>query len=75
METKSQAKSADVNIILSGLQVPLQAKLIDTSLLTGEELAWVDVYHATCREKLSPLLKGATLEWLVKATAPIRQAA
>jgi Xaa-Pro aminopeptidase len=52
-------------------QVPLQTKLVDTSLLSHEELAWVDAYHATCREKLAPLLEGSTREWLMKATEPL----
>eukprot|EP00897_Mesotaenium_endlicherianum_P009270 jgi/Mesen1/8371/ME000468S07807 len=52
--------------------VPLQAKLIDIPSMSPEEIAWVDRYHASCTAKLSPLLTGYELEWLLKATAPLQ---
>eukprot|EP00953_Heterococcus_sp_UTEX-ZZ885_P041423 21131-Heterococcus_DN1.PRE.3 len=36
---------------------PLQRKLIDTALLTPQELAWVNAYSADVRAKLGPLMK------------------
>jgi Xaa-Pro aminopeptidase len=36
---------------------PLQCKLIDTALLTPQELAWVNAYSADVRAKLGPLMK------------------
>lgn len=52
---------------------PLQAKLIDPTLLTPLERKWVDDYHAECFEKLSPLLKDDpnTFEWLRVNTKPL----
>lgn len=37
--------------------VPIQSKLVDFSLLTKEEKAWLDAHNALCYEKLHPLLK------------------
>jgi Xaa-Pro aminopeptidase len=51
--------------------VPLDRRLIETALLTAEEIAWVDAYHAKVREVLSPRLKGGDLAWLERETAPL----
>jgi Xaa-Pro aminopeptidase len=51
--------------------VPLDRKLIEKSLLTAEEIAWVDGYHANVREILSPRLSGEDLAWVERETAPL----
>jgi len=51
--------------------VPLDRKLIDKSLLTSEEIAWVDTYHARVREVLTPRLTGDDLAWVERETAPL----
>ncbi|MBT9382572.1 aminopeptidase P family protein [Pseudooceanicola sp. CBS1P-1] len=51
--------------------VPLERRLIDTALLAAEERAWIDDYHATCREKVRPRLDEVTALWLDRATAPL----
>ncbi|EFJ06918.1 hypothetical protein SELMODRAFT_186551 [Selaginella moellendorffii] len=51
--------------------VPFQRKLIDMSLLSPEEIAWVNEYHVGCREKLGPHLSGVHSEWLLDATQPL----
>jgi Xaa-Pro aminopeptidase len=51
--------------------VPLDRKLIDVALLTAEEIAWVDAYHAQVREVLSPRLSGDDLAWVERETAPL----
>ena len=50
--------------------VPLCRKLIETSALTPPEREWVDVYHATVREKVWPLLEGdeRARGWLQRET-------
>ncbi|AOF88950.1 aminopeptidase P family protein [Sinorhizobium sp. RAC02] len=51
---------------------PIDRRLILTALLTDEELAWLNAYHAQTCEKLLPLLSDdATKTWLEKATAAI----
>ena len=51
--------------------VPLDRKLIDTSLLTADEIAWVDAYHAKVRALLAPQLSGEDLAWLERETAAL----
>ncbi|TYK12643.1 putative Xaa-Pro aminopeptidase P [Cucumis melo var. makuwa] len=50
---------------------PYQRKLINTSLLTFEELNWVNTYHSQCRDILAPYLDESEKLWLNKATEPI----
>ena len=55
--------------------IPIDTGCVDVSLLDAAEIAWVDAYHATCREKLAPLLRGpgdeAALAWLLEMTEPL----
>lgn len=51
---------------------PIDRRLIVTSLLTDEELDWMNSYHQQTREKLAPLISDeAVLSWLDKATAAL----
>ena len=50
---------------------PIDTRCLEPSLLTREELDWFDAYHAQVRERLSPLLEGPALEWLLERTAPL----
>ncbi|KAF8012462.1 hypothetical protein BT93_I0585 [Corymbia citriodora subsp. variegata] len=51
---------------------PYQTKLINLSLLTPEEIDWLNTYHSKCRDILAPYLDDAEMAWLKKATEPIR---
>ena len=51
--------------------VPLDRKLIARELLTPEEIAWVDAYHAKVRNLLAPRLSGDDLAWLERETSPL----
>jgi Xaa-Pro aminopeptidase len=53
--------------------VPIDRRLVDPSLLTDEELAWFNAYHARVLKELGPLLQGADLQWLEKACAPLKR--
>jgi Xaa-Pro aminopeptidase len=52
---------------------PYERRLIDGALLTLEERAFVDEYHARVRAVLGPLLAddSAVVEFLTQATAPL----
>ncbi len=50
---------------------PIDRTLVDASLLTVDELAWLDAYHARVRETVGPSLDPATRGWLDAATRPI----
>ena len=51
--------------------VPIDRRLIETSLLTESEIAWLDAYHAKVREIVAPQLEGEDLAWLERQTAPL----
>ncbi|SHN58936.1 aminopeptidase P family protein [Erythrobacter sanguineus] len=51
--------------------VPIDRKLIDKALLTADEIAWVDAYHARVREVLASRLEGEDLAWMQRETAPL----
>jgi Xaa-Pro aminopeptidase len=50
---------------------PIDRQLIDRSLLTAEELAWLNAYHARVVKEIGPLLQDSELQWLKQACAPI----
>jgi Xaa-Pro aminopeptidase len=51
--------------------VPFDRRLLDRSLLTDEEHAWIDNYHALVAEKIVPRLEGDDKHWLEQATRPL----
>jgi Xaa-Pro aminopeptidase len=51
--------------------VPLDRRLIEKTLLTDAEIAWVDAYHEQVRALLAPQLEGEDLAWLERETQPL----
>ena len=51
--------------------VPINKKMIEISILTAQEILWLNSYHNTVLAKLTPFIDLSTKEWLVKATSPI----
>ncbi len=47
---------------------PFDRKGIELSLLSEDEIDWVNNYHKRVREELTPLLAGDDLAWLIDAT-------
>jgi Xaa-Pro aminopeptidase len=52
---------------------PIDRRLVLAAMLTPEETAWLDRYHARVAATLAPLLDGETRAWLVAATRPLGQ--
>ncbi|MSO69502.1 MAG: aminopeptidase P family protein [Alphaproteobacteria bacterium] len=54
--------------------VPIDRRLVDTALMSADELAWLNTYHAMVRERLSPLLKGTpeAMRYLRRATLALK---
>jgi Xaa-Pro aminopeptidase len=50
---------------------PIDRRLIDPTLLSPQEIAWFDTYHARVLAEIGPHLEGEALDWLKAATAPI----
>lgn len=47
---------------------PIDLRLVDNTLLTGSEKAWLNAYHARVWETLKPLVAEETAPWLAEAT-------
>ncbi|WP_316178599.1 MULTISPECIES: aminopeptidase P family protein [unclassified Bradyrhizobium] len=50
---------------------PIDRRLIDFAMLTAEERAWLDAYHARVRETVRAALDENDQRWLDQATAPL----
>jgi Xaa-Pro aminopeptidase len=63
------------DLALLGFEVltlaPIDRRLVDVALLTPQELAWLDAYHARVRARLAPELDGDDRAWLEATTAPL----
>jgi Xaa-Pro aminopeptidase len=51
--------------------VPIDRLLTQRDMLTDEEAAWVDEYHARVHATLKPLVDAETAAWLDAATRPL----
>ncbi len=52
---------------------PIDLALVEPGLMTAEETAWLDAYHARVREVVGPQVEPAVRAWLDAATAPLRR--
>jgi len=52
--------------------VPIDRSLIEVSLLTPQERAWVDGYHADVAKTIAPQLEPAAKAWLLERTQPLQ---
>jgi Xaa-Pro aminopeptidase len=50
---------------------PLDQRLIDPTLLTDQELHWLNAYHGNVLRQLSPLVDDEVAQWLVRACEPM----
>ncbi|MGJ5181589.1 aminopeptidase P family protein [Bradyrhizobium oligotrophicum] len=50
---------------------PIDRRLIDVAMLSAEERAWLDAYHARVRDIVRASLDEADQHWLDQATAPL----
>ncbi len=50
---------------------PFDRSLFDTSLMTTEEISWVNGYHAMVYDRLLPLLDNDQAAWLREKTLPL----
>lgn len=47
---------------------PFDLNLFETSIMTDEEIEWVNEYHRCVRDSLAPLLSGEALAWIKNKT-------
>jgi Xaa-Pro aminopeptidase len=53
---------------------PIDRRLVAPHLMTAEEIAWLDDYHARVAQALRPLVDDETRAWLDAATRPLAPA-
>jgi Xaa-Pro aminopeptidase len=51
---------------------PIDLRLVDTKLMSAEEIAWLNGYHAEVRAKIGPQIDVRERNWLDQATAPLK---
>lgn len=52
---------------------PFDRNLMDLSIMTDEEIEWVNNYHAKVRARLTPLLSAEEAAWLKAKTEPLKK--
>ncbi|MAD40721.1 aminopeptidase P family protein [Tistrella sp.] len=50
---------------------PIDRSLIRVDMLTADEIAWVDAYHARVLAEVSPLVDDGVRGWLARVTRPL----
>lgn len=50
---------------------PFDLRLFDTSIMTDEEITWLNAYHAMVRSRLTPLLSAEEAAWMEEKTQPL----
>ena len=50
---------------------PIDLRLVEASLLSGDELRWLNAYHARVRKEIGPELGPKDKAWLEEATRPL----
>jgi len=50
---------------------PYDRRLIEAAMLTEDERAWVDAYHARVMAEVAPVVEGAVRDWLEAACRPL----
>ena len=50
---------------------PIDRRLVDANLMTADERAQFDAYHARVRDVIGPLVEPQVRSWLTDVTAPI----
>ncbi|MGN6123442.1 MAG: M24 family metallopeptidase C-terminal domain-containing protein, partial [Sphingomonas oligoaromativorans] len=50
---------------------PIDRRLVEVAMLSPEERAWLDAYHARVLREIGPLVPADVRGWLEQATAPL----
>jgi Xaa-Pro aminopeptidase len=69
--TDITAAEKPVNAFETLTLAPIDRRLVDLNMLSGDELSWLNDYHAMVRHEVRPHLDEATKAWLDAATAPL----
>jgi Xaa-Pro aminopeptidase len=69
------APVADADKVLNAFETltwaPIDRRLVDPALMSADEIAWLDAYHARVRDTLTLVVDADARKWLAAATAPL----
>ncbi len=51
---------------------PIDLRLVELKLMSAEEIAWLNAYHAEVAKKIGPALDATDRKWLAQATAALK---
>jgi Xaa-Pro aminopeptidase len=71
-EAKIEGAEKTMNAFETLTLAPIDARLIEPALMTADEIAWLDAYHARVAATLGTLVAVDTRPWLKAATRPLR---
>ena len=71
--TKVEDAEKPLNTFETLTLVPIDRRLIEMSMLTYDEISWIEIYHAKVAAALMPLVDDETRPWLAAATLPLGQ--
>jgi len=71
-ETQIEGAEKDMNAFETLTFAPFDRRLIEPKLMTADEIAWLDAYHARVAQMIAPLVAADTRAWLDAATRPLR---
>jgi Xaa-Pro aminopeptidase len=72
VEAQIESAEKEMNAFETLTLAPIDRRLIEPALMTADEIAWLDAYHARVREALGSLVAADTRPWLEAATRPLR---
>ncbi len=52
---------------------PFDLRLLETSIMTDQEIEWLNAYHSEVRRRLTPLLTAEEAKWLEEKTVPVKR--
>jgi len=70
-ESHFDEEERPMNIFETITFVPIDRRLVTPHMMNSTEITWLNIYHAQVREKISPFLEGAELDWLKRATQSV----
>jgi Xaa-Pro aminopeptidase len=74
VEAKVDGAEKPVNAFETLTLAPIDLRLVEPALMTAQEIAWLDAYHAHVARELTPLVSADTRAWLSDATRPLPRA-
>jgi Xaa-Pro aminopeptidase len=74
VETTVAGAEKTVNAFETLTLAPIDVRLVEPALMTAQEIAWLDAYHARVAKELAPLVSADSRAWLIEATRPLSRA-